>query len=282
MTGQGTVVGLKCTRRCYSEQMARDPLIGNPGTYVLVTLLPRSLPRIRVGTTDELRRRLRNHNSTRPDWDLVVAFTSKDSSLNATHAKFLESRLQALADGDKCCLEREHDSRLPHMSDSDRNKSETFLREVLILAHVLSVDYFTESEDVVSSNRRVRGLNAIRESPHQTERSSRILTRSDGQAGSLPDGEYEHQGAASRGRGQKRGNSFTVFAGSQAVTQTGSSVTPAQEAKREELIRLRVLQRRAGRLVFARDHVFTSANQAAKVISGTSVNARTYWRRVSV
>ncbi len=91
-----TGLAIVCSRSQYPLVRGRDEF-QRAGVYVLVGRGESVLPRVYVGEADVLRKRLDNHLQTNEFWDRLVAFTSKDGTLNKAHVRYLEARLIAIA-----------------------------------------------------------------------------------------------------------------------------------------------------------------------------------------
>ncbi len=75
--------------------------------------------------------------------------------------------------------------------------------------------------------------------------------------------------------------SLLVMAGSIAAATANASLTPGEALARQELLNKGVLKPQGQRLVFAADYLFKSANAAARIIVGSSVNGQLAWKHAS-
>jgi hypothetical protein len=92
-----TGVALAWPRALHTEARQRSEL-ERPGVYVLLS--PSEVParkRVYIGEADVLRNRLDRHQANMDFWTRAVAFTTKDTSLNKAHVRYLEARLVELA-----------------------------------------------------------------------------------------------------------------------------------------------------------------------------------------
>ena len=103
------------------------------------------MPRAYIGESDELGKRLLNHDHDpeKDFWNEVVAFTSKDQNLNKAHVRHVEARLVRLAvEAGRCDLENSVNPSEPSLSDADKADAELFLADMLLCLPVLGVDFF--------------------------------------------------------------------------------------------------------------------------------------------
>lgn len=79
---------------------------------------------------------------------------------------------------------------------------------------------------------------------------------------------------------QINGN-MLVASGSVVAADATASLVAASAAARQQLIAEGLLQRQGAQLVFTADYLFNSANRAAEVIVGRSVNGQLAWKHAS-
>jgi predicted GIY-YIG superfamily endonuclease len=239
-------VGVDCSRKDLPRARLRDEFEGS-GVYVLYDFDDDSdgLPQIYVGETDDLGKRLATHANKKEGWGRLVIFTSKASSINKAHAKYLESRLCSLAAAAKrCVLQNKTAPALPKLGDSDRDQAETFLREVLVVLPVVGISEF----DVPAAT------------------------------ASATEPRFTLQAAKAEAEGVETAEGFKVFSGAKVVATEGA-VSGATEQLRADLAANGALSPDGdGMLTLTQDYVFNSPSSAASVLIGSSVNGRTAWR----
>lgn len=221
-----------------------------------------------VGEGDDIAKRLRQHAKPEDQggkdfWDRVVLMTSKDMNLTKAHARYLESRLIALAN--KARRARVTNGTAPppiQLPEADVADMEFYLAQVHLVLPVLGVHVFRVP--AVESTRQPRGaiadsapLNGVLASPEF------VCT--------IP----KHQITA---RAKEIDGEFTMLQGSQARAQWTGKQNPGYRDLHAAFIEDGTLQVIGeDRAVLARDVVFSSPSAAAAVMAGHSVNGRIAW-----
>lgn len=94
--------------------------------------------RVYIGEGDDVRSRVDAHLKSKEFWTGVVAFSSKDESLNKAHVRYLEARLlQVAAAADRVDLDNQTAPPSPPLSEADRADADGFLREMLPILPLL-------------------------------------------------------------------------------------------------------------------------------------------------
>ncbi len=241
-------VGVDCSRKDLVRARTREEFAGS-GIYVLTDFDDESggLPHIYIGEAEDLGERLGTH-AKRDDfgWGRLVIFTSKDSSINKAHAKYIEARLFQLAVAAKRGVLRNKNAPKPSkLSESDADHAETFLREMLIILPVIGVSEF--------------------EAPPSAAKADELRF------------ELVGSGTAS-GFGVETAEGFKVFKGAIASIDEQPSTSNATKQLREDLSANGALEPHEGKLRLVQDYVFNSPSLAASVLCGWSINGRTAWR----
>ncbi len=157
-----TGLGIVCPRSQYPAVRPRVEF-GRPGVYVLVGPGDSALPQVYIGEAEELRSRLDNHRQTKDFWTRVIAFTSKDGSINKAHVRYLESRLIGLAAAAKRAeLANGNAPALPALSEPDKADVENFLREMLVISRSSRSRHFMFQVPRGTSSRRPRPRTRVR------------------------------------------------------------------------------------------------------------------------
>ncbi len=240
------------------------------GVYVLIGDDPDSSGggAVYVGEGDDIATRLRHH--ARPQeqggkdfWDRVVLLTSKDANLTKAHARYLESRLIALASKARRARVTNGTSPTPiQLPEADIADMEFYLAQVHLVLPVLGVHVF------------------------------RVPLRSSGEQTFAPEGKpatsafgadspdfvctiAKHQLVA---RAREIDGEFTMFEGSQVRSEWTGKHNPGYRDIHAAFLQdgtIQVIDE--VRAVLTRDVVFSSPSAAAAVMAGRSVNGRTAW-----
>lgn len=238
-----TGVGIVWPRSIHAEARNR-PELTRAGVYVLLGMSDSSgQTRAYIGEADVLRKRLDQHHAQKDFWTRVVAFTTKDGSLNKAHGRYLEGRLLQLASqADRVELENGNAATLPALTEAEAADIESFLDEMLILFPVLDVRAFEELDE--ASGGRT----------------------------------YALTGPGAHASGAETADGFTVRKGSLGRTATVASAPEWLTALREGLVVQGVLAVTAEGLLLTKDHEFASPTAAAATFLGRNANGRTEWR----
>lgn len=97
-----------------------------------------------IGQSDDVAKRLQQHDSKKTYWTDVVVVTSKDTNLTSAHVRYLEARLVRLAKAiGRVPLENGNDpSGGADLPEADASDMEYFIDQLRVLLPVLGVDLF--------------------------------------------------------------------------------------------------------------------------------------------
>ncbi len=241
--------------------------VSRTGVYVLIgeddaeTMVQRAY----IGEADDVGKRLQSHRQPEDKggkdfWQRVVVITSKDTNLTKAHARFLESRLIAIArQAGRTILENATNPPEVALPEADVSDMEYFIDQVRVILPVL-------------------GLNMFRTRPASAGASDGPREHTEGVRMS-PIFELRIPGGLGIATAQEIDGEFTVLQGSAAVSSWGRQ-EKGYRALREQLERERVLvPADNGRArFFARDFVFSSTSAAAAVALGHSARGPEAWR----
>lgn len=248
--------GIVCPRGRYPEVKKRDEFsdeFSRSGIYLLIGRDGEQLPRVYVGETEHVRKRLDQHYVNKDFWQEAIVFTTTGTQLNKAQVKYLEARLQELArraeKHKRAKVEAKVSSQRPKLSKADQAEMEGYLDEVRSLLPVLGVGFF---EDV--------------EAPTE----GRII--------------YSLHLKECHAKGFETNTGFTVIKGSVARAKTLGSMkqhVPSYHRLRRELIDERVLEQAEKGYRFTADRSFSSPSAAAAVCLGRNANGLTDWKDAS-
>jgi len=240
-----TGLGLVAARSDYPIARKREEW-SRPGVYLL-TGPPEGdglRDRLYVGESDDVRNRMVGHVKEKDFWTAVIAFTSKDSSLNKAHVRYLEARLlQLAAEADRVDLDNTTAPALPPMSEADRADAEGFLQELMPILPLL-------------------GIRALERVSQSGPAADRLFLKG-------PDAEAAAADTA---------DGFVVFEGSMARATAAPSMHAFLAALRGNLTAEGVLMTVGNQLRFTKPWIFNSPSTAAGVVLGRAANGRTEWR----
>lgn len=132
-------------RRTELSRIRERPEARRTGVYLLLGEHPDTGGKLAyIGQSDDVAKRLMNHDAKKDFWNDVVVITSKDTNLTSAHVRFIESRLISLAHSiGRVPLENGNSptggADLPEADESDMNY---FIGQIKIVLPVLGVDMF--------------------------------------------------------------------------------------------------------------------------------------------
>lgn len=213
--------------------------------------------RVYFGEGDVVLSRLASHSAdeAKDFWDEAVVFVSKDDNLTKAHARYLESRLIALAAAAKrATLENgtspDHAGKLP---EADEAEMEDFLQQIRLLMGIFGLDVLEPS---------------IAPSPQMKTAPS--------PPASLPEFRFSGEGFDGRMQVDLDSGVFVVLKDSQMRQHVAEGAAPTYKTLREQLIASGVVD--VG-FRFVQDYSFSAATAAAQVLSGQSISGNKAWKR---
>ena len=259
--GLSTIKGVYAPRSAI-EELSKRPESKKTGIYVLVGEDPAYPGRsaIYVGEGDNVLHRISAHHKdeSKDFFDKLVLFVSKDFNLTKAHVRFLESKLIKLAKQSKRATV--FNSTEPvggTLPEADEAEMDEFLQQCRLLLVTLGITAFE----------------AARTSPIP-------VTESDVD---LPHEEIE---LCTEGKGYKAiciftGSEFIVMKDSLARKEEVQSLSAASIGTRRQLLEAGVWKEVDEGFIFTQDYSFSSASNAAQIVTGQTVNGRIVWKLTS-
>ena len=205
-------------------------------------------PKVYIGQTGNLKQRLKKHNNSEEKdfWDRVLIVLSRTNSLTQTHALFLEWH----------CIQKVREA--SRYSDENGNSGTRPHTPLPLEADCLEI-YETASTLLATLGQPL------------------FLPLS---GGTQNDEEqlYFCKKAEADGRGLYTEEGFVVLKGSSGrIDCVESMKDTGPEKKRQGLIASGIIKEEAGRLVFQKDHLFSSPSLAATALMARHTNGWTSW-----
>ncbi|MCW4384465.1 GIY-YIG nuclease family protein [Salinibacterium sp. SYSU T00001] len=232
------------------KEFVADPFAGQPGVYFLVGEDAESddeRPALYVGESDEVAKRLTQHDVNKSFWDRAYVAVSLTNSWTKAHTRQFE--LDAL---EKAKLAASH--RLT-------NGTVGFARSLPAPVMADCREFF-ETIEILLATLGASFLE-VPASSEETPTTSLLL--------------IDHEGGRATGNYSSAG--FTVFSGSAARPVV--SGLPKITERRNQLLTQGVLAPQGDGYAFTRDHVFRSPSGAAGAVLGRSANGWTEWKDVN-
>ena len=240
-----TGTAVMANRSQLSSAINREEL-AKPGVYVLTGTELEGSQKIYIGQSDNLKERLKQHISGKDFWDIFVAFSCTDGTLNTAHVRFLEYQLIKLAKkANQWDVDNTVDPKEPRLSESDKEDSKGFLAEMLLIFPILGIDAFEQAITKVS----------------KYDKDLLFLSERGAEA-----------------KGQEADDGFIVLKGSRARAEETASIHKYMSEMRQQLLSREVLKEKDGVLIFTQDYRFNSPSTAAGVLVGGAANGRLAWK----
>lgn len=230
--------------------------VERPGVYFLIGPEGRARRTVYIGEAESIRSRL-FQQVTRDEWEVAIAFTSKDDHLTKAHVRYLEAVLiRKAVDAGRYEVLNAKQTDLPSLPRGDRDGLDEFIDCMNLILGTLGHPLLDPLQ-VTERSPDEAGLNP---SPPSSNAGLGLSMRTGGvQARGVltPDGLVVFQGATGQARNQSR--NYTTL--------------------KDRLLEAGILKpHQDDRVILTRDHLFPSASQAASVLSGTDLNGRVYWK----
>lgn len=248
--------------------LLRRPEVSRTGIYILLGDDPDSLGNqlAYIGEGDDVGKRLYQHARSgdqqgKDFWDRAVVLTSKDTNLTKAHARYLESRLIALAiEANRARLTNSTAPAPISLPEADVSDMEYFVSQAKIVLPILGINIFRSTAMPLVAGLESRSPDQVLESPVFELELSRERVHATAQE---VDGE------------------FTVRAGSLA-RRAWVGAEGGYEQLRRKLEADGTLESSEGdkAMRFVHDEVFASPSAAAAVVLGRSANGRNEWKAV--
>jgi predicted GIY-YIG superfamily endonuclease len=205
-------------------------------------------PKVYIGQTGDLRARLVKHNKEKDFWQRALVLISRTNSLTQTHALFLEwHALQAAAKAVRYTNENGNAGSKPHTpAPLEADCLEIFETGQILLA-TLGYPVFD-------------AVRAPAPSSHEEEI-------------------FYCKASGTEGRGLYTPEGFVVLKGSVGrLANVPSIVGTSDERFRNKLLESGVMRPDGEKVVFEKDHLFTSPSMAAIALLGTNANGWIVWK----
>jgi hypothetical protein len=240
---QDSIVKAIYSPRSLLDLAFKRPELLDPGIYFLIGRDDElSKPEIYIGEAESLITRIKQHNSTKDFWNLVISFVSEKKNINKAHIKFLESYAceQALI-ASRSKLQNSILPKLPTLTEQDRDFALGFFDDIKIILATLGFPIFEQA--------------------HKKQEDRFFCKTKDIKA----EGEYTEDG-------------MIVFKNSEAKIAEASGLSQGIKDLRESLALQKILMLEDDRYIFTEDYLFNSPSAAAATILARSSNGWAEWK----
>ena len=242
----------------------KRPELDRTGVYFLTGPDPEDPDTLQlyIGESDNVRKRLIQHNSDKKKdyWERTCVVTSKDQNITKAHARYLESRLIAIANAAGTVTVVNGNAPPPvALPEADESDMEFFLDQLRLILPVLGLDFMRLHK--------------------ATPGTMTDATEKPGQADVAPLFWLASKKHGLEAQAREIDGEFVVLAGSDAAKDWNIASHHGYSKLHAQLVKAgKLLPGKENRLRFAEAIAFRSPSAAAAVILGTHANGRTSWK----
>lgn len=215
-----------------------------------------------IGESDNVRKRLVQHSKdeNKDFWEHTCVVTSKDQNITKAHARYLESRLIAIANAVGTATVVNGTAPPPvALPEADASDMEFFVDQLRLILPVLGLDFMRLHK---AAGRMTIGAT---EQPGQADAAPLFLLAS------------KKKGLEAQAR--EIDGEFVVLAGSNAAKDWTGTADHSYSRRHAQLIKSgKLVPGDKSRLRFTEDVAFRSPSAASAVILGRQDNGRTTWK----
>jgi hypothetical protein len=249
-TGQA----IYCPRSRFAE-MSKSDETKRPGVYFLFERQSNDAEnRVYIGESENVIKRLSDHDREKDFWNEVVIFTSKDENLTKSHIKYLESRLVSVAQqSERYKVENSTmpvESTLPR---PDRDAMEEFIHNMKIVLGTLG-------------HKVLEPIKASTRPKDQTEKKS------------ITDIPLSFSLKGLKAYGQVADDGFLLIAGSDVSANVTQSLSDGWCAVRSKWIETGLLKQVGDNYRLEKDILVSSSSCAAAIVAGTTRSGPGSWQ----
>ncbi|PVZ71542.1 GIY-YIG nuclease family protein [Pelagibaculum spongiae] len=244
---------LACPRSRFSELGSWDEC-RRPGIYFLFENSNGDDNVAYIGESEDVFKRLADHDRKKEFWNEVIIFTSKDESLTKGHIKYLEARLVEISKhADRYELEN---SNIPTKSSLPR-------------AEAAAMEEFIDNIRIVLGSLSHRILESI---------SSSVTLESASQNDLIMNYEFSFQTNGLIANGRVTDDGFILLSNSQLSRAASTSLSNKNLIIKTQMLDDGMLEDKGGYYLLLKDKLFSSSSSAADLVAGNSRSGPQSWK----
>lgn len=245
---------IACPRGRFAE-LTKWEEAKRPGIYFLLERQSSEIgSKAYIGESENVIKRLSDHERNKEFWSEVVIFTSKDENLTKSHVKYLESRLVAI--GLECQRYQLENANTPTESNlprADKDAMEEFIHNLRIIIGTLGHKLLEPIKPQIAHSQNINTSSLVGIPLTFTIKNLRAS-------------------------GQVTDDGFLLLAGSDIAAATNPSMPGNTKAIRDALIEDGTLHLVGENYKLRKDTLFSSSSYAAVVVAGTSRSGPQSWQ----
>jgi hypothetical protein len=223
-----------------------------PGVYFLFEKQNVDLEnRVYIGESENVIKRLSDHDRNKDFWNEVVIFTSKDENLTKSHVKYLESRLVSIGiEAERYQLENSNTPTESNLPRADKDAMEEFIHNLRIIIGTLGHKL----------------LEPLKVAPIEQNTKSTV---------GIP---LSFALKELKAFGQMTDDGFLLLAGSDVSSSTSPSMPGNSKSIRDSWVSEGVLKLDGKNYKLIKDMLVSSSSYAAVIVAGTSRSGPQSWQ----
>lgn len=245
---------LACPRSRFSELGSWEES-KRPGVYFLFENSAGDDNVAYIGESEDVFKRLADHDRKKEFWNEVIIFTSKDENLTKGHIKYLEARLVEISkNADRYKLENSNTPTKSTLPRADSAAMEEFIENIRIVLGSLSHRILESVSSGTTEKVEVNNEDSI---------LNYILT-------------FNTNGLTANGRITDDG--FLLLANSQLSRTESTSLSNKNLTIKKQMIEDGILQSKGNYFYLLKDKLVSSSSSAADLVAGNSRSGPQSWK----
>lgn len=242
---------IACPRSRFAE-LSKWEEAKRPGVYFLFEKQNvDSENRVYIGESENVIKRLSDHDRNKDFWNEVVIFTSKDENLTKSHVKYLESRLVSIGiEAERYQLENSNTPTESNLPRADKDAMEEFIHNLRIIIGTLGHKL----------------LEPLKVAPIEQNTKSTV---------GIP---LSFALKELKAFGQMTDDGFLLLAGSDVSSSTSPSMPGNSKSIRDAWVSEGVLKLDGKNYKLIKDMLVSSSSYAAVIVAGTSRSGPQSWQ----
>lgn len=242
---------IACPRSRFAE-LSKWEEAKRPGVYFLFEKQNvDSENRVYIGESENVIKRLSDHDRNKDFWNEVVIFTSKDENLTKSHVKYLESRLVSIGiEAERYQLENSNTPTESNLPRADKDAMEEFIHNLRIIIGTLGHKL----------------LEPLKVAPIEQNTKSTV---------GIP---LSFALKELKAFGQMTDDGFLLLAGSDVSSSTSPSMPGNSKSIRDSWVSEGVLKLDGKNYKLIKDMLVSSSSYAAVIVAGTNRSGPQSWQ----
>lgn len=245
---------IACPRSRFSE-LKRWNECQRPGVYFLLEKHSTDDKNtVYIGESENVYKRLIEHDSKKDFWNEVVLFTSKDENLTKSHIKYLESRLTNITKiADRYSTENGNKPTESSLPRSDKDAMEEFIHNAKMILGTLGHKLLEPINSTINDKIDFNNESLI---------GHKLYLNVNGHAA----------------EGKQTDEGFLLLKNTEISIETTTSIPGKINEMRNKLIEDEVLIEQNSKFILTKDIILSSSSYAAALVAGTSRSGPQSWK----